>query len=88
MESKEHKLNAEKWLNLQKSKISGGSILSRLSSAHDMEIKENREYFTKICEIIKYLCKKGLALRGHDESLESKTKEILLNFANYFQNLI
>ena len=25
-----------------------GSILSKLSSAHDMAIKENREYFTKI----------------------------------------
>ena len=34
-----------------------------------MEIKENRDYFTKICEIIKYLWKQGLALRGHDESL-------------------
>ena len=42
MESKEHKLNAEKWLNLQKSKTCG-SILSKLSSAHDMKIKKKIE---------------------------------------------
>ena len=45
MEAKGHKLSAEKWLNFQKSKTCG-SILSKLSSEHDMAIKENREYFT------------------------------------------
>ena len=64
-----------------------GSILLKLSSAHDMEIKENREYFTKICEIIKYLCKQGLALRGHDESLESKNKGNFVELCE-LQNLI
>ena len=47
VEAKGHKLSAEKWLNFQRSKT-WGSILSKLSSAHDMAIKENREYFTKI----------------------------------------
>ena len=51
MESKEYKLNAEKWLNLQKSKTCG-SILSKLSSAHDMEIKENREYLLKLEKLL------------------------------------
>ena len=30
----------------------------KIISAHDMEIKENREYFTKICEIIKFYANK------------------------------
>ena len=42
MESKGHKLSVEKWVNLQKYKACG-SILSKLSSAHDMAIKENIE---------------------------------------------
>ena len=59
-ESKEHKLNAEKWLNLQKSKTCG-SICSILSSTHDMEIKQKKtKYFTKIC-VHQYLWKQGLA---------------------------
>ena len=53
MEAKGHKLSAEKWLNFQKSKTCG-STLSKLSSAHDMAIKENREYFTKIWYIITF----------------------------------
>ena len=56
----------------------------KLSSAHDMEIKENRKYFTKICEIIKYLCKQGLAQRRHDECLESKTKGNFVELCELF----
>ena len=43
LEAKGHKLSAEKWLNFQKSKTCS-SILSKLSSVHDMAIK-NIEFF-------------------------------------------
>ena len=83
-----------KWKEYEFSKTHG-SILSKLNSGHQKQIDENRVYLSKIIDIIKFLAKQGLALRGHDESQESFNKgnflelcELLAKFDEPFKTQI
>lgn len=63
----------EKWINYKNSLIKG-SIVAKMSTSHEIAVKENRDYLYKLCEIIKYLAKQGLSLRGHCENVDSLNK--------------
>ena len=55
------------------------SIVSSLGSQHAIEVKQNREHLKSIIEVLLFLAKQGLPLRGHDECAESK------NRGNFFE---
>lgn len=48
-----------------------GSVLSQLSTAHQEEVKQNRNYICHIIDIVLYLSKQGMAFRGHCEETNS-----------------
>lgn len=48
-----------------------GSIMTKLSDAHNNQIAENRAYMAQLIEIVLYLGKQGLAFRGHSETCDS-----------------
>ena len=92
LQSDIHKSSMEKWINYKNSK-SKGSIVAKMSTTHQIIVNENRDYLNKLCEIIKYLAKQGLALRGHYENAESLNKGNFLElcilfskFDNFFKN--
>lgn len=72
-ESKVHLQNSHKYV-AYKETLKAGSVVTKLSSAYNEQITKNREYFKIICDILLTLCRQGVALRGHDESEESKNK--------------
>lgn len=51
------------------------SCASQLNSQHKQTVTNNRNYLTLIIEMIMWLCKQGLAFRGHDESVNSKNRK-------------
>lgn len=53
-----------------KSCTSPGNVAEQLHSAHEAEIKERREYLTRIVAT-KYLVKQGIPFRGHNEVISS-----------------
>jgi len=65
---------------------SKGSVVSKLSEGHQKEVNENREYLTKLIEILLYLSRQGIPLRGHFEdkdSLNQGTYQVL-KISKYF----
>jgi len=50
---------------------SKGSAVSKLSEGHQKEVNENREYLTKLIEILLYLSRQGIPLRGHFKDKDS-----------------
>jgi hypothetical protein len=73
-ETKNNLICSEKWQNRQQSEINHLSIANELKSQHAQEVKKNREYLQFIIENLLFLGKQGLALRGHEESSNSKNK--------------
>jgi len=64
------------------------SIANELKSQHAQEVKrnretKNREYLQFIIENLLFLGKQGLALRGHEESSNSKNKGNFLELINF-----
>ncbi|OCT92858.1 hypothetical protein XELAEV_18015924mg [Xenopus laevis] len=77
-ESGIHKQSAERWL-LYKQSQERGSIMAALSESHKASVKEKREYVGKIIDLLIYLAKQGIALRGHDE------REVSTNRGNFLE---
>lgn len=48
-----------------------GTVHTQLSTAHKDFIEKNRNYLKVIIDILIYLARQGIALRGHDESEHS-----------------
>lgn len=44
-----------------------GSVIEQLSSANEAEIKDRREYLTRIVAVTQFLAKQNIPFRGHDE---------------------
>lgn len=57
-----------------------GSIMAKLSNAHHNQIAENRAYMAQLIEIVLYLGKQGVALRGHSEKCDSLNQGNIILF--------
>ncbi|CAI6366147.1 unnamed protein product [Macrosiphum euphorbiae] len=68
--SKQHLINKTNYTAYLSSK-SNGSVVSKLSEGHQKEVNENREYLTILIEILLYLSRQGIPLRGHFEDKNS-----------------
>lgn len=53
-----------------------GSVYTQLNTAHKELVEKNRKYITVIIDILKYIARQGIALRGHDESEKSNNQGI------------
>jgi len=61
-----------------------GSVVSQLSRAHKVVVAENWEYAEKVAEIVLFLARQGLAVRGHDESRDSMNRGNFLELCSLF----
>ncbi|XP_030047161.1 uncharacterized protein LOC115461455 [Microcaecilia unicolor] len=77
-----HKQSSERWHSLKKS-TEVDSLATELSS-HQKTVEENRDYALKITNLLLYLAKQGIALRGHDEREESANRGNFLELCNLF----
>jgi hypothetical protein len=50
------------------------SIASTVGSVYKTKINENLSYLSHIIQMIMWLCRQGLPLRGHIENQESKNQ--------------
>ncbi|KAK0138714.1 Zinc finger MYM-type protein 1 [Merluccius polli] len=48
-----------------------GSVVEQLDSANEKEIKERREYLSRVVAVTKFLGKQNIPFRGHDEGISS-----------------
>ncbi|CAH1109478.1 unnamed protein product [Psylliodes chrysocephalus] len=72
-EGKAHIQNNQKYV-IYKETLKAGSVATQTSSAYKEQIIKNKEYFKIISDVLLTLCRQGIALRGHDESEDSKNK--------------
>lgn len=57
-----------------KSSKQTGSVISKITSSHKDQIIQNRKYMLNIINIVLYLAKQGVALRGHSENTDSENQ--------------
>lgn len=62
-----HKKSMVFWSSYKQQQKENKSVRSQLSNAHQILVKENREYIKIVIESLLYLASQGLALRGHNE---------------------
>ena len=62
------------------------SVASQVNSQHKSKVEENRSYLTLIIEMIMWLCKQGLPLRGLNGTSESKNRGNFLEFVKFQAN--
>uniref|UniRef100_H2ZXN3 TTF-type domain-containing protein n=1 Tax=Latimeria chalumnae TaxID=7897 RepID=H2ZXN3_LATCH len=67
-----------KWRDYQ------AAIISLLSNSHKITVQENREYARKITDLLLYLSRQGLALRGSDETETSENRGHFLELCSLF----
>lgn len=66
---------------------SKGSVVSQQSEEHKKEVLENRKYLTQLIEILLYLSRQRIPIRGHFEDKDSQnqgTNQVLKNLKNIF----
>lgn len=78
-----HLLCWEKYIMSEQSKKTG-SVMAVLSSSYKQEIEKNNYYMNRIVEIITFLSSQGLALRGHDEKVDSDNRGNFLELCQFF----
>lgn len=83
MSSNSHVLAAAAWASYELTKESG-SIAVHIDHTKKKLIAENRDYLSKIIDIIKFLSKQGLAFRGHSEEDRSQHKGNFLELCSLF----
>lgn len=76
-----HSFSMAKWLEYRKPTQ---SVTTLLSESHKELLLENRDYVKKLLDILLYLSKQGLPLRGHDESDVSHNKGNFLELCGLF----
>lgn len=77
-----HLANVEK-LALHKISEETGSINTHLSNEYKQEVERNVAYLSKVFDIVMFLGKQGLALRGHDEKKSSSSKGNFLEMCEF-----
>jgi len=68
--TKVHLNCSTKMLGYESSKKEG-SVISKMSSYHKIQIERNRNYISQLIDILLYLAKQGITFRGHIENAES-----------------
>lgn len=76
-----HSFSMSKWVEYRKP---AESVSTLLSDCHKGLLLENRDYIKKLIDILIYLSKQGLPLRGHDESDMSDNKGNFLELCDFF----
>ena len=62
------------WVMWMEAKSQPCSVAARLDSVYHQQVKKNREYLKVIIEALMFLAKHNIAIRGHDESLQSTNR--------------
>ena len=73
-----------KWEAYRQSIQGGGSVVSQLSTQHRISVKENRDYAKKVTDLIVFLGRQSLALRGHNEDRNSNNRGNFLELCSLF----
>lgn len=60
------------------------NVHEQVVTQHEKEVEQNKEHLLKIIDIILYLVRQGLPLRGHRENEESKNKGNFLEMVQLF----
>ena len=71
------------WIEFQ-STSSAGSIATQLSKSHSETVAANRTYAKQIINILLYLGKQGLSLRGHNETTSSSNRGNFLELCDWY----
>ena len=50
------------------------TVIQRLDSSHNQLIQANRIYIRTVAEVLLVCARQGLALHGHDESMDSQNR--------------
>lgn len=69
-----HQNCMERWKLRQITDKNKNSIACQTNSHHSIQVKQNRENLKIVIQVLIFLAKQGLPLRGHDESENSKNK--------------
>ena len=65
-----------------KASAAHGSVVEQLDSANEKEIKERREYLSRLVAVTKFLGKQNIPFRGHDEGMSSNNQGNFLECIN------
>ena len=71
------------WIEFQPTS-SAGSVATQLSKNHSEKVAANRTYAKQIINILLYLGKQGLSLRGHNETTSSSNRENFLELCDWY----
>ena len=75
--------NQRSWIEFQ-STSSAGSVATQLSKSHSEKVAANRTYAKQIINILLYLGKQGLSLRGHNETTSSLNPGNFLELCDWY----
>lgn len=76
-----HKASMLSWHSFKTSAVHG-SVIEQLHSANEAEIKDRREYLTRIVAVTQFLAKQNIPFRGHDEGGSSHNQGNFLECLN------
>jgi hypothetical protein len=71
--SNSHQSNNIK-LNCLKEANKSGTVIEKVNQKYSEEVQENRLYLEALCESLIFCGRQSIALRGHDESTDSKNR--------------
>ncbi|XP_050547957.1 zinc finger MYM-type protein 1-like [Daktulosphaira vitifoliae] len=71
--SSSHRISNIK-LNSLKEADKSGTVIEKVHQQYSEEVKENRLYLEALCESLIFCGRQSIALRGHDESTDSKNR--------------
>lgn len=87
-----HKASMLSWHGY-KASTAHGSVVEQLDSANEKEIKERREYVSRVVAVTKFLGKQNIPFRGHDEGISSDNQgnflecmKLLKEFDSFLQS--
>lgn len=80
-----HKGSMTSWHSFKSCAAHHGSVVAQLHSAQEAEIRERREYITRIVATTQFLAKQNIPFRGHDEGTSSLNQGNFLESLKYLQ---
>lgn len=82
-ESELHIQCTEKYISYKQT-LKSGSVIEKVFLQNDEEIAQNRDYFIKLIDLILYLVRQGLPLRGHREDSDAVNRGNFLEICGVF----
>ena len=86
-QSKGHSLSMAKWLSYQINQRRNTSISMQLNSAHQLTVKQNRDYLRIIIETLVFTAQQNIAQRGVDENRHNLPQPSDTNRGNFLELL-